>query len=157
VTADALQTILQTAFDRFREDSFSRSLLERNLSELSITHRLACHLENVLGDDSGLVADVEFNRDAPSLQNPHGERFIDHSKRTTVLVLHRPGPAGPNVLAVEAMKPRRYRKTHEQRAKELQLLCQDSYARLAFDHGCILIYVTGPDPRFEIALWMSKQ
>lgn len=72
-----------------------RYLIERNVMECAISHRLAIYLESVF---PGWHVDCEFNKDGddPKLAEVHGWR--------PDVIVHRRGKDGPNLLSVEVKK-----------------------------------------------------
>src|SRR5690606_11184388 len=74
-----------------------RYLMEHGIGECSITHRLAVYLEQAF---SVWHVDCEFNR---SGEDPKLAMRLRASKRPDIIV-HRRGPDGPNLLALEVKK-----------------------------------------------------
>jgi hypothetical protein len=82
-------------------------LLEHNLNECSINHRLACYLEK---EFPGWHVDCEYNKDAgkgKKLKLPKDSVNWDDTEAKSVfpdIIIHRRGGKGPNLLVIEIKK-----------------------------------------------------
>ncbi len=75
-----------------------KDLLIRNLHEISITHRLACHLERYIAEgDASYDVDLEYNRDRGSVKQLDGQRIRPD------IIVHRRGTT-ENLICIEVKK-----------------------------------------------------
>ena len=107
---DQLEQVLAEA--RYRFLAQEGYLLEANVNERSLTHKFAEHLQALVGRE--WAVDCEYNRygagakvieDLITVVGPSTSTF--ETKARTVypdIIVHRRGPAGPNLLVIEAKK-----------------------------------------------------
>lgn len=126
---------LEQAIQSFLEQD--RYLLENDLSERCIAARVAYHLQVSFPEFS---VDVEYNRygDIPKRLNLPDDcaNSLDDDGRALVvpdIIVHRRGPAGPNLLGVEIKKvgDRRGRGCDRERIRALR-------ERFGYTYGALL-------------------
>jgi hypothetical protein len=130
-----------------------RYLLEQDLREESISARLAYHLQALFEEYD---VDVEYNRSGriPKRLRTINECVKKRDRNGTVLVLpdivvHRRGPAGPNLLVIEIKKA----------SNPLGLDCdrrrlQGFRDELGYCFGALLECETGNHSDIRIADWL---
>lgn len=92
-----VQDIVVAALDRMK--THDAQLFRINVSERTLTHRLAVYLEAAF---EGWHVDCEYNRDGDipkSLQTKRGRKRV-----LPDIIVHKRGPKGPNLLVIEAKK-----------------------------------------------------
>jgi|MTBAKSStandDraft_2_1061841.scaffolds.fasta_scaffold87216_1 hypothetical protein len=84
-----------------------RHLLENDLNECSINHKLACHLQNHFADWD---IDCEYNKNADKVKEldlPRDKVNWNDTEAKSVfpdIVVHKRGGDGPNLLVIEVKK-----------------------------------------------------
>jgi len=126
-------------------------LFERNVSERCICARVAFHLQNlVLAHDAegNWSVDVEFNRDTH--RNPKllaelagcANRFTADGRAyvTPDLILHRRGPAGPNIFVAE-VKTAVNRESRDCDRRRIEAFCRHYH----YTQGALIEFETRSD------------
>lgn len=131
-------------------------LLEHNLSERCIAARVALHLQRCFPDYS---VDVEYNRagDMPKrldLPEDCANSFDDDGRALVVpdIIVHRRGPAGPNLLGIEIKKAGDPRGFDCDRNRIVALK-----KRLGYEHGALVECETrtGRQPSIAVSEWIQ--
>jgi len=125
-------------------ETADRYLLENNLSERCIAARLAIHLQRIFPD---YQVDVEYNRAGAT------PKRLDVPRRALVvpdIVVHRRGPAGPNLLALELKKTTNRRGADSDRER-----IRAFRERLGYSYGALLQCETRPrhEPHIRVLEW----
>lgn len=135
-TWEEIEARLTRAMSRVMDND--RVLLEHGPSERAVAHRLAVYLED---EFPCWHTDCEYNRqgggpDRKQVPLPTGQANADPD-----IVVHRRGPDGPNLLALE-VKPHGKDKNHDRQKLR-------SYrATHGYVFAVLVVYQTGDDPGF---------
>lgn len=102
---DEIEKRIKCALDDLLEyDSY---LLEKDLNECSINHRIACHLQSYFSD---WHVDCEYNKDADQIKQvdlPKDHVNWDDTESKSVfpdIIVHMRGGKGPNLIVIEVKK-----------------------------------------------------
>lgn len=105
INKNEIESLVKKAIDRLLNDD--GDLLRYDVNERSITHRLACYLQELFSEWN---VDCEYNRDhdkPKKLLTYKGKKVeIDDTKGTTVfpdIIVHKRG-SGKNLLVIEVKK-----------------------------------------------------
>ncbi len=143
------KSLIEDALAIFMERD--RPLLVMDANERSVSYRLAMHLQRRFGD--GWDVDCEYNRMLPDDQGRVSKRLLklpqtaptDDTQGKTVfpdVIIHRRGPDGPNLLAIEIKKSGR---DDAEDRLELSAYVEE----LKYEHGALLVFRTGDQARFD--------
>lgn len=81
-----------------------RYLMEENVNERSITHRIGMYLQELFEDWD---VDCEYNRDGHDKKTIPSNKWESDDKESSVypdIIIHKRGHKGPNLLVIEAKK-----------------------------------------------------
>jgi hypothetical protein len=143
--AERLQRAIQKLTDRDLE------LLRRDVNERSITHRLGTYMQEEFPEWD---VDCEYNRkdfNAKKLDFYPNQSATDDTDARTVfpdIIVHKRGPAGPNLLVVEAKKIKD-RRQNGQDTDRRKLRAFNGDSDLKYEHAVFLQFRTGKDARVE--------
>lgn len=105
ISADEIKELVVRALEQLRDKD--RYLLENDLNECSINHKLACHLQNYFPDWD---VDCEYNKNADKVKEldlPKDKVNWDDTEAKSVfpdVIVHKRGGKGPNLLVIEVKK-----------------------------------------------------
>lgn len=140
-TWSEIEARLNRAISRVLDND--RGLLEFGPSERAVAHRLAVYLEHEFPE---WHTDCEYNRQGGGRDRKRVQ--LDGSAEPSDvdpdIIVHKRGPHGPNLLAIE-VKPARH-STVRDRSKLRQYIATHHY-----QFAVLVTYATGDDPRFNAA------
>jgi hypothetical protein len=129
-----------------------RYLLQHDVSERAITHKLADAFEGVFGSDGGYDVDCEYNRRVgldPIKRANNGRRVYPD------IVVHRRRQQNDNLLAVEVKKTKAGSKAIQKDEKRLK----EDYVRgqLNYKYGLLVLFRVGTNPSYTCRLFDGEQ
>ncbi len=105
ISADEIDALVIRSLEQLLDKD--RYLLENDLNECSINHRLACHLQDLFPDWD---VDCEYNKNAGKIKNldlPKDKVDWNDTEAKSVfpdVIVHKRGGEGPNLLVIEVKK-----------------------------------------------------
>jgi len=126
-----------------------RYLLQHDVSERAITHKVAEAIQSVFGLVNSYDVDCEYNRvglDQIKRGNNGGRVYPD-------IVVHRRGHKDDNLLAVEVKKSRRGKKAISRDEEKLE---QYVRGQLRYKYGLSVVFHVGIKPRYECRFFDGK-
>ncbi len=136
---DKVRNAIQRLLDR------DRFLLEKEVNERSISHRLAMYLQNEFGDEWDVDCEYNRNHDITKKLTIHPKRVqINDTNATTVypdIIVHRRGTHDNNLLVIEMKKLTNLRE--EAKEFDLNKLCAFREVEYHYQYALYLQLKTG--------------
>lgn len=161
--SEIVNPALRTFFKR------DRYLLENDVSELSITHKLATYIERHLrkqkkrwGDNiPNYVVDCEFNRERDDVKRLPYTHYLSKEREHLYapcpdIVVHERGTNDYNAVVIEVKKMNGYFRPFLRALDLLKLSCF-MQAPLGYEFGVFLMFDTAPPYRIREAIMLSKE